>query len=114
LARDGKPIPSTVVTLLVTPEDSERIVLAQSEGQIMLTLRNPMDVAPTQTAGVRTPALIGVAPAPPPPAQAPVVRRPPRVAAAPVAAPPPVPRVYTIETFKGMKRTEAVISGPYK
>ncbi len=28
-AKDGKPIPTTVVTLLLTPEDAERIALAQ-------------------------------------------------------------------------------------
>ena len=50
-ARDGKPIPTSVVTLLVTPEDAERIALAATEGQIMLTLRNPMDRKPTETAG---------------------------------------------------------------
>ena len=42
-AKDGAPIPSTVVTLLVTPEDGERVALAASEGQIMLALRNPLD-----------------------------------------------------------------------
>ena len=52
-AKEGKPIPSTVVTLLVSPEDGERIALAASEGQIMLTLRNPLDTATTATAGVR-------------------------------------------------------------
>ena len=31
-ARDGQPIPTTVVTLLVTPPDAERIALAASEG----------------------------------------------------------------------------------
>ena len=45
-AKDGKPMPSTVVTLLVTPEDAERIVLAQSAGSIMLVLRNPLDMRP--------------------------------------------------------------------
>jgi pilus assembly protein CpaB len=45
-AKDGKPMPSTVVTLLVTPDDAERIVLAQSLGSIMLTLRNPLDLKP--------------------------------------------------------------------
>ena len=64
-AKDGSPIPSTVVTLLVTPEDGERIALAATEGQIMLTLRNPLDQDPTSTSGVRTGALFGVpAPAP--------------------------------------------------
>ena len=42
-AREGQPIQTTVVTLLVTPQDAEKIALAASEGSIMLTLRNPMD-----------------------------------------------------------------------
>jgi pilus assembly protein CpaB len=33
----------TLVTLLVTPEDSERIALAQTDGQLMLSLRKPME-----------------------------------------------------------------------
>ena len=47
------------MTLLVTPQDAERIALAQAEGQIMLVLRNPLDTEPTATSGVRTPALFG-------------------------------------------------------
>ena len=50
-AKDGKPIPSTVVTLLVSPEDGERIALAASEGQIMLTLRNPLDTVTDDDVG---------------------------------------------------------------
>ena len=61
---DGKPMQATVVTLLVTPEDAERISLAANEGQITLTLRNPLDVAPTTTSGVKMANLLG-APAPP-------------------------------------------------
>ncbi len=61
---EGKPMQATVVTLLVTPEDAERISLAASEGQITLTLRNPLDVAPTTTSGVKMANLLG-APAPP-------------------------------------------------
>ena len=53
-----------MVTLLVTPDDAERISLAANEGQIMLTLRNPLDVAPTTTSGVRMANLLA-APAPP-------------------------------------------------
>ena len=62
-ARDGQPIPTSVVTLLVTPSDAERIALAASEGEVMLTLRNPMDRKPTETTGIRTAALLGQAPA---------------------------------------------------
>ena len=61
-ATDGQPIPTSVVTLLVTPSDAERIALAATEGQVMLTLRNPMDRKPTDTTGVRTGALLGQAP----------------------------------------------------
>ena len=61
---EGKPMRATVVTLLVTPEDAERISLAASEGQIMLTLRNPLDVAPTTTTGVRMANLLAAPAAP--------------------------------------------------
>jgi pilus assembly protein CpaB len=105
-ARDGQPIPTTVVTLLVTPSDAERIALAASEGEVMLTLRNPMDRKPTETTGVRTAALLGQ-----PPAPAPVVRvdRPHRVVVEPVAAPIHVSRIYTVEAIRAAKRSEEVI-----
>ena len=35
--------PATVATLLVSPQDAERLVLAQTEGRIMLTLRSWTD-----------------------------------------------------------------------
>ena len=59
--KDKKPAAnaSTVVTLMVSPEDAERIALAQSEGEIMLMLRNPLDTDPTVTAGVKTGSLLG-------------------------------------------------------
>jgi pilus assembly protein CpaB len=57
-AKDGKPVPTTVVTLMVAPSDAERIALAAAEGQILLTLRNPLDKAATETPGVTTPDLI--------------------------------------------------------
>lgn len=82
-AKDGKPVPSTVVTLLVTPEDAERIALASAEGQIMLTLRNPLDTEATETKGTRLASLMG-APDPPPVTKVVQgVRR---------AVPPPAPR----------------------
>ena len=57
--QDGRPIPTSVVTLLVTPEDAERIALAAAEGRITLTLRNPLDTAPTESAGIRAGGLMG-------------------------------------------------------
>lgn len=109
--KEGKAIPSTVVTLMVTPEDAERIALAQAEGQLMLSLRNPMDTEPTDTAGVRTAGLFGAPPAPArPPARLPaqaasrtVVPRP------PVVAPAPPSPFYTVEAIRAAKRTEEVV-----
>ena len=62
---------STVVTLMVSPQDAERVTLAQAEGEIMLVLRNPLDTEPTATTGVKTASLLGLDEALPP---APVVR----------------------------------------
>ena len=106
-SRDGQPIPTSVVTLLVTPSDAERIALAASEGTVMLTLRNPMDRKPTETAGVRTAALLGQAPAAPPVVRAVGPRR--VVVEQPVAAPVPVSKVYSVEAIRAAKRSEEVI-----
>jgi pilus assembly protein CpaB len=105
-ARDGQPIQSTVVTLLVTPPDAERIALAASEGSIMLTLRNPMDRKPTETAGIRTAALLGQTPAAPPVVKSSQGRR---MAMPPPPRADPVSKVYTVETFRAAKRSEEVV-----
>lgn len=56
--KEGKPVSTTVVTLMATPEDAQRIALASSEGQILLTLRNPLDKEEKRPAAVRTAALM--------------------------------------------------------
>ena len=102
---EGKPIAATVVTLLVTPDDAERISLAANEGQIMLTLRNPLDVKPTATSGVRMANLLA---APDAPVEIKRVEGR-RVVKAPqpaVAPAPPAPKIYTVEAIRGAKRTE--------
>ena len=55
----GKPIAVNVVTLLVNPEEAERLTLAASEGKIQLALRNPLDKGTTETPGVKPAALFG-------------------------------------------------------
>jgi pilus assembly protein CpaB len=105
-AKDGRAIPSTVVTLLVTPDDAERIALAGTVGQIMLTLRNPLDKEPTETKGARTASLMGA------PAPEPVVRvvNNVRRAEKPREAPaPPAPAIYSVETIRAAKRTAEVV-----
>lgn len=108
-ARDGQPIPTSVVTLLVSPADAERIALAANEGSIMLTLRNPMDRQRTDTPGMRTAGLLGQ------PAPSAVVKV---VEGRHVAVKPPMPAVvpavsvstiYTVEAIRGAKRSEEVV-----
>ena len=109
-AKDGKAQPSTVVTLAVSPSDAERVALASSEGKISLALRNPLDVAPTETAGVRVAALrlgMGSAPRPDPvKAQPAKSHRPMALVPAPSAAPVTTPKIYTVEAIRAAKRTE--------
>jgi pilus assembly protein CpaB len=96
---------STVVTLMVPPDEAERIALAQSEGQIMLVLRNPLDRELTVTPGARTASLLGPAEVTP---EKPVAPRPVAVKKpAPVVEAPPPPRV--VEAIRAAKRTEEVI-----
>ena len=106
--QDGKPIPTSVVTLLVSPEDAERIALAAAEGRITLTLRNPLDNAPTASPGIRAGGLMsgtnGALPAAAP-APRPAAPKPAPVAVAPVAPPPP-PAPYPVEAIRGAKRTQ--------
>jgi pilus assembly protein CpaB len=104
-AKSGEPIQTTVVTLVVTPQDAERIALAAAGGQIMLTLRNPLDQQPTETMGVRLASLM--APPAPPPVERKVQGHTMLVAAKPAA--PPVPPAYVVETIRGAKRAEEVV-----
>jgi len=106
-ARDGQPIPTSVVTLLVTPQDAERVALAATEGNIMLTLRNPMDRKPTETTGIRTAGLLGQQPAPQPVVKNVNNRR--IATPPPVAAAPPAPKIYTVEAIRAAKRSEEVV-----
>ncbi len=101
-------MPSSVVTLLVSPEDAEKVVLAGNDGSIMLALRNPLDLAPTETLGTRSAALFGNVPKPVPAVAAAPRRTPPPPPPQPVAAPPPPPK-YSVEAIRGAKRTEEVL-----
>jgi pilus assembly protein CpaB len=105
----GKAIRAAVITLMVSPVDAERVALAQNEGQLTLTLRNPLDVDPTASQGVRTRAL-WASQTPQAPASAPRVQR--VVNATPALPPAPVvtvPSEYRVETFKAAKKTETVL-----
>jgi len=98
----GEPQNVPVITLLVSPDDAQKLTLASNQGKIQLVLRNPLDTRQEELAAARADALYKIAPAPartePP---KPKVKR---IAAAPI--PPPAPAPYTIEIYKGDKKED--------
>jgi len=70
MTEDGEPATATVVTVatatvvtvLVSPQDAERLVLASTRGRIQLGLRNTLDLDSATTTGVRVPNLLPGAP----------------------------------------------------
>jgi pilus assembly protein CpaB len=109
----GKPVQVTVVTLLVNPEQSERLALASTEGKIQLALRNPLDQTAPETPGVKTAALVGTARALAPASKSTgSVRRTARstAPAGPVTQIAPMPEALpTVEVIRGDKRAQEVI-----
>jgi len=98
---DHKPVTVNVVTLIVDPEQAERLTLAGTEGKIQLALRNPLDKTAPQTPGIRPAALLGYAPGAR--ARTTVITR--RVVVeGPRLDPPP-----TVEIIRGDKRAQEVV-----
>jgi pilus assembly protein CpaB len=98
----NKPIQVSVVTLLVNPDEAEKLALASTEGKIQLALRNPLDKTAPPTYGIKPAVLMGTG--------APVRRvaiasgrKPEQVAPAPVQAP-------TVEIIRGDKRAHEVVA----
>jgi pilus assembly protein CpaB len=106
-AEKGKPVQVTVVTLLVTPEQSERLALASTEGKIQLALRNPLDQGAPSTPGIKTAALVGTAKAPAPVRQVASAR--PKAGQPVTQTVPDVVSVPTVEIIRGDKRAHEVI-----
>jgi pilus assembly protein CpaB len=88
---DGTPMTVTVITLLVSPDDAERLVLAAAQGRIQMALRNTLDVDTTDTSGSRVSALLTG-----PRRPTTTTRR---------AAPAPEPPPSVVEIFRGGVRT---------
>ena len=109
---NGKPLSTQVVTMLVTPEDAQKLALA-GDSRIQLSLRNPIDMAVENPKGVQMPNLYGTSSAATPPDAAPRPRARPMVARyaprpKPQIAPPvnaePLVRNVTVEVIRGDKR----------
>ena len=101
-SREGRAIKVSAVTLLASPVDAERITLAQSQGELMLALRNPLDTADTATSGAVVNDLFGAPrPAAPQPESQPRPQRIRTRMVAPSAPQPPVVQPYMVESIKG-------------
>jgi len=104
----GEAQNTPVITLLVSPDDAERLTLASSEGHIQLALRNPLDTRQDEVAAANAKGLYkGSTPqAAPPPVHVRQVKQPLK------AVPPPSPSVLSIEVYQGDKKTPDVIKFP--
>jgi pilus assembly protein CpaB len=95
---NGKPENVTIITLLVTPEESEKLALAENQGTIQFVLRNGGDSASTNTPAIGIAELTG--------APKPLAPEPTRTKHAAAAAPvKPPTNSYLVETLANGKIT---------
>jgi pilus assembly protein CpaB len=91
----GEAVPVSVVTVLVTPEQAERLAMAESDGRLQLALRNNVDIDTLETPGVRTSQLLRARPVP--------------VATGGGPARPAQPSRVTVEVYRGPQRSESTV-----
>jgi pilus assembly protein CpaB len=98
----GEAQTAPVITLLVSPDDAQKVTLASSQGHIQLTLRNPVDTKQEDINATKANTLYknvsAPAPAPPP--------RPSIRVKKPTVVQPSQPDVYEIKIYKGTKEEE--------
>lgn len=111
---NGKPVNVQVVTMMVTPDDTQKLALATLDGRIQLALRNPMDLEQANPDPFKRASLYeGPSSAPPPIVYQPSVRR----VAKPEPRPEPVveqpkPKVFNVELIQGAERKNLSFEKP--
>lgn len=106
--QENKPVQVTVVTLVVAPEQAERLALASTEGKIQLALRNPLDQGNPETPGIKKASLVGPVRTPAVARQASAPKRASKPGQAVTMTPAPEP-LPTVEMIRGDKRAQEVI-----
>jgi pilus assembly protein CpaB len=91
---NGQAITINFVVLLVTPQDAEKLAMAETNGRLHLALRNYLDLDTVPTTGVRESGLLRRMAAAPAPVRS----------GGPVAAPAP-PRRRSIEVIRGTEKS---------
>jgi pilus assembly protein CpaB len=99
----GDPQTTAVITLLVSPDDAQRLTLASSQGRIQLALRNPLDTRQDEVASSNAKGLYKGLPSLPP-AVAPIRHTAPKKA----APTPPASTGVSIEVYQGDKKPDVV------
>lgn len=96
----GEAQNAAVITLLVTPDDAQRLTLASNEGKIQLALRNPLDTKQDEVQASLSRSLYHGA------AAAPVTRVPVRRVDPPKPLSAPTSNGVSVEVYQGDKKTD--------
>jgi pilus assembly protein CpaB len=97
----GGETSAAVITLLVSPDDAQKLALVSQEGRIQLALRNPLDTKKGGIPATRA-SSVYLGETPVAAASKPKVHK----VVAQVQAPPPPSGPYTVEMIRGSKRDE--------
>jgi pilus assembly protein CpaB len=101
----GEAQNTAVITLLVTPDDAQRLTLASSEGHIQLALRNPLDTKQDDVPASNARGLYGKGALVPTPA---VHHASHHVEIAKDPPPPPASTGVSVEVYQGDKKVDIV------
>jgi pilus assembly protein CpaB len=101
----GEAQNTAVITLLVSPDDAQRLTLASSQGHIQLALRNPLDTKQDEVASSNSRGLYRLGALPAPSAPGPVHHTAVKKAAPPVK---PASTGISIEVYQGDKKKDVV------
>jgi pilus assembly protein CpaB len=101
---NGEAQNTAVITLLVSPDDAQRLTLASSEGHIQLALRNPLDTRQDDVPSSNSRGLYKGMPALP----TPVTRTPVKHTVMTKPVPPPAATGFSVEVYQGDKKADKV------
>jgi pilus assembly protein CpaB len=109
--RQGKPESAPVITLLVTPEEADKLTMASTQGKIQLALRNVLDSQKVEPPAVNQTALFAGIEAPVPQAPAKVQKSDGKKVVKPAPAVPAPPPNFDVEVIRGDKKEVSHFAG---